>query len=423
MAALYQLADGLHQGAVFVFFAGLLAGAGLGVAQVLPAALGLVQAQGQLKFLQVAAGHRELGRVVHAAVAGHHEGRIRRAEDAVGAADLGKGVGLVLHLAQVVYQHNANFAFRRKLLQDAHILVVGLVGVYCLAGGAAHPLQRVDDHQPAAGVDVQVVGQLVQQAVLQIQRAGCQRKAVGRTLALQHTVHAVLQAALVVLQCQVEAVGFIRRHVQKLLSGRNRKAKVQHQPAFAVLGRGHQQRQTLGQQALHHPLDGLELLVLQVFGRDGHDAVWRCIVLFFLLRRGQKVQRFHRVGLAHAGRRGQLVVVAAGDVRLGDDGAGLVKQLALQNAVRAVFTFLRGFCGKRQKIQQVFAILGHRQLAQGLGKFGKLLVRADEVRLLRRPGGGVPAKLLGQMLNGSQVFALRQIFFQQQALTPLSCSR
>ena len=121
--------------------------------------------------------------------------------------------------------------------------------------------------------------------------------------------------------------------------------------------------------------------------------------------------------------RGQLVVVAAGDVRLGDDGAGLVKQLALQNAVRAVFTFLRGFCGKRQKIQQVFAILGHRQLAQGLGKFGKLLVRADEVRLLRRPGGGVPAKLLGQMLNGSQVFALRQIFFQQQALTPLSCSR
>jgi len=115
--------------------------------------------------------------------------------------------------------------------------------------------------------------------------------------------------------------------------------------------------------------------------------------------------------------------VAAGDVRLGDDGAGLVKQLALQNAVRAVFTFLRSFCGQRQKIQQVFAILGHRQLAQGLGKFGKLLVRADEVRLLRRPGGGVPAKLLGQMLNGSQVFALRQIFFQQQALTPLSCSR
>ena len=179
----------------------------------------------------------------------------------------------------------------------------------------------------------------------------------------------------------------------------------------------------MGQQALYHPLDGLELLVLQVFGRDGHDAVWRCIVLFFLLRRGQKVQRFHRVGLAHAGRRGQLVVVAAGNVRLGDDGAGLVKQLALQNAVHAVFTFLRGFCGQRQKIQQVFAILGHRQLAQGLGKFGKLLVRADEVRLLRRPGGGVPAKLLGQMLNGSQVFALRQIFFQQQALTPLSCSR
>ena len=90
MVALYQLADGLHQGAVFVFFTGLLAGAGLGVAQVLPAALGLVQAQGQLKFLQVAAGHREFGRVVHAAVAGHHEGRIRRAEDAVGAADLGR---------------------------------------------------------------------------------------------------------------------------------------------------------------------------------------------------------------------------------------------------------------------------------------------------------------------------------------------
>ena len=95
-----------------------------------PAAAGLIKADDPLALLDVAAGEQKACFIVHPALLVQHDGEIRRAQDAGGAVDIVEAVLGVLALAGVVHQQHADAPAVGKGLQPAHVVVVGIVGIF-----------------------------------------------------------------------------------------------------------------------------------------------------------------------------------------------------------------------------------------------------------------------------------------------------
>ena len=95
-----------------------------------PAAAGLIEADDPLALLDVAAGKQKARFIVHPALLVQHDGEIRRTQDAGGAVDVVEAVLGVLALAGVVHQQHADAPAVGKGLQPAHVVVVGIVGIF-----------------------------------------------------------------------------------------------------------------------------------------------------------------------------------------------------------------------------------------------------------------------------------------------------
>ena len=95
-----------------------------------PAAAGLIKADDPLALLDVATGEQKACFIVHPALLVQHDGEICRTQDAGGAVDVVEAVLGVLALAGVVHQQHADAPAVGKGLQPAHVVVVGIVGIF-----------------------------------------------------------------------------------------------------------------------------------------------------------------------------------------------------------------------------------------------------------------------------------------------------
>ena len=216
-----------------------------------PAAAGFLKADDPLLLLDVAAREDEAGLVVHAAALVQHDGEIRRAHDACGAVDVIKAVVQAFGFAGVVDQEHADAPAVRKLLELAHVGVVGVVGVLKGLALGLDLGEGVDAHEVDVRVLVEEGPQPVQQSFVQ---AG------GRELDVEvlrqrppggQLAQAGLHPALAVLQRKVQRPVGAGGAAQKRLAPGGGQAEVQHHPALADLGLGHQHAHPHGQHPLH----------------------------------------------------------------------------------------------------------------------------------------------------------------------------
>ena len=138
-----------------------------------------------------------------------------------------------------------------QLLQDAHVPVIGGIGT---AGNldAAHFLQRIDDHQPDAGMPFQRGGDLGLQSLPDAAAAGLEQQVGAAALAVD-LQQAVLDAVEGVLQTEVQHGLRPGGAAPNLAAPGDLQAKPQAQPAFARLAGTGQHRQPRRQQVGNQP--------------------------------------------------------------------------------------------------------------------------------------------------------------------------